>query len=173
MRLIARTLCVCGVLVSIVAAGAPACGFAAEVTYRLLDPGAYQSFVMNWTPADTPLCVAMASQADWDAVFHPAPIMGGYKPFRPPAEFWGNTGVLMMARVINGGDTAHVFQVTGVHRDGDAIDVDFSFHPPPEASFQIKWWLGVAVEKPLAPTARFSEDGRLVCTAQPGAGARR
>ena len=167
MKFIVRMLRVSGLLVPIVAAGVPACAFAVELAYQILDQGAYQNFIMNWTPADAPLCAAMGSQADWDAIFSPAPIMGGNRPFRPPAELWRNAGVLMIARVINGGDTDHVFQVTGVHRDAEVIDVDFSFHPPPEASFRIKWWLGVTVEKPLAPTVRFSEDGRLLCTAHP------
>jgi hypothetical protein len=170
MTFIVRVLRICGVLVTIVAAGGAPFGFAADLAYKILDPGAYQSFVMNWTPADAPLCVTMQSQADWERVFHPAPIMGGYRPFSPPAEFWRTAGVLMVARVVNGGDTAHVFQVTGVRRDADSIDVDFGFHPPPEASFQVKWWLGVAVEKPLAPTVRFKEDGHLLCTVDRDAG---
>ncbi len=76
--------------------------------------------------------------------------------------------MLVLAKVIASGDTAKVFQLTGVHRDEKIIEVDYSFRLTPPASSRIKYWLGVAVAKPLPPTARFKEDGRLICSVEPG-----
>lgn len=156
------------ILIMLLLVGSSAPGLAQEPSYTVLDPKAYQSFVANWTPSNKPLCAAIQSQADWDAVFHPAPVMGANRPFGPPAEFWNDRAVLVLARVIDSGDTAKVFQLTGVHRDENVVEVDYSFRLTPPASSQIKWWLGVAAAKPLPPTVRFKEDGRLVCAVEPG-----
>jgi len=136
-----------------------------------LDPGAYQSFVGNWAPADAPLCAALRSQADWAGVLHPAAVMGGNKAFSPPVDFWNTKAVLLVARVIDAGDTAKVFHLTHLQRSHDAIDLDYAFAAPPHASSTMKWYLAVAVAKPLPPTLRFREDGHIVCTLRPDAGA--
>jgi hypothetical protein len=149
-------------------AGSSTPGMAGEPSYSLLDPSAYQSFVANWKPANKPLCAVIQSQADWAAVFRPAPVMGTNRPFGPPAELWSDGAVLMLARVVDAGDTANVFHLIGIHRDKDVIDVDVSFHRTPAASSRIKWWLGVTVSKTLPPMVRFREDGRVICTIQPG-----
>lgn len=115
------------ILIMLLLAGTSAPGLAQEPSYTVLDPKAYQSFVANWTPSNKPLCAAIQSQADWDAVFHPAPVMGANRPFGPPAEFWNDRAVLVLAKVIDNGDTAKVFQLTGVHRDEKIIEVDYSF----------------------------------------------
>lgn len=73
-------------ILSILAAGISGSAPAAP-SYQLLDPNAYQSFIANWTPATEPLCAAIQSQADWDIVFRPAPVIGANRPFAPPAEF--------------------------------------------------------------------------------------
>lgn len=85
------------ILTFALAAGITVPGLARELSYKVLDPNAYQSFVANWTPRSTPLCAAMQSQADWDAIFHPAPVLGTNRPFGPPSELWSGAGVLMVA----------------------------------------------------------------------------
>jgi hypothetical protein len=140
---------------------------AQDSSYSLLDPNAYQSFVANWTPADKPLCAAIQSQDDWDSVFHPAPVMGADKPFAPPSDFWRDHAVLVLAKVMDAGDTTNVFPVTNVHRDEKLIEIKYSYRLTPPASSKIKYWLGVSVAKPLPPAVRFTEDGRVVCTLAP------
>ena len=90
---------------------------AAEAGAKRIHLSDYQSFVKNWSPEETPLCAAMDSRADWDAVMHPAPTMGQTRPFSPPEAFWKRNSLLVLARVINsGGDDLDVFQVDRVVR---------------------------------------------------------
>jgi len=141
------------------------------MAYRILSPGAYQSFVGNWVPAGAPLCAALRSQADWDGVLHPAAVMGANRPFSPPADFWNSKAVLLVARVVDAGDTTGIFHLTRLQRDRDAVELDYAFAAPPHASSTMTWYLAVAVAKPLAATIRFKESGHTVCTLQPDAGA--
>ncbi|HEY4919455.1 MAG TPA: hypothetical protein VII40_05065 [Xanthobacteraceae bacterium] len=138
---------------------------ARDPSYVVLDPDSFQSFVANWMPETEPKCAAMRSRADWDKVMHPAPVMGGSKPFAPGPDVWAHDGVLLVARVIPAGDTANVFKLQGVRRADERIDVDYAFTPPARSSSTVKWWLGVRVAKPLTATVRFVENGRVVCMA--------
>jgi hypothetical protein len=144
---------------------------AQEPAYVQLDPGAFQSFVRNWTPASKPLCAAIRSQTEWDMIMSPAATMGSSKPFGPPADFWSHSAMLLVARVVDAGDMAQVFRLQRVGRAAGTIDIAYSFAPPPKASSTMKWWLGVEVEKPLPKTIRFVEGGRVVCTLVPASGA--
>jgi hypothetical protein len=78
--------------------------------------------------------------------------------------------VLLAARVVGAGDTAHVLTLDHVRRAKNALEVDYTFHPTPPASSTMKWYMALAVPAPLAPEVRFKEDGRLVCTLKPEAG---
>ncbi|HEY5210859.1 MAG TPA: hypothetical protein VIJ42_15580 [Stellaceae bacterium] len=156
LALIAVMLCLAGI---------PAA--ARDVRFQQLDPHRYQSFVANWTPEDRPFCAVLRSAADWNRVLKPAPTMGGTRPFAPPAAFWRKHAILLLARILGAGDTATVFQVERVARDPGALRLDYRFAPTPPASSTMKWYLAVAVAKPLPPVARFREDGKIVCTVTP------
>lgn len=136
----------------------------AEQSYEQLDPNAYQSFVANWEPDVGPLCAVIRTQADWDRVLKPAPTMGRTKPFSPPPEFWKFKAILLVAHVIGAGDTSSVFQVQHLVRGKGGMQLDYRFTPTPPASSSIKWYLAVAVPKPLPKLVRFTENRRLICT---------
>ena len=142
-----------------------------HTTHETLDPHDYQSFVGNWTPARVPLCAALRSQSDWNGVLHPAAIMGGNKPFSPPADFWNAKAVLLVSRVVDAGDTTNICRLPRLRRSHDAIELDYAFAPTPHASSTMKWYLAVAVAKPLPSTIRFREGGRTLCKLRPNAGA--
>lgn len=152
-----------GILALSLAIAAATPGRTQEPPYSLLDPNSFQSFVANWTPETLPRCAVMQSQADWDKVMHPAPVVGGSKQFAPPPDMWAHDAVLMIARVIPAGETASVFKLAGVRHADGRLDVDYAFAPPPGSSFTIKWWLGVKIAKPLPAVIRFVENGRVVC----------
>jgi hypothetical protein len=147
-------------LMSALAAGARA---------QLLDPDAYQSFVGNWSPKAAPLCTAMENAGEWESVLHPAPVMGGNKAFEPPSALWNHHAVLLLARVVNAGDTAHVFRLLRVTRTRGAIEMSVTFAPTPPASSTMKWYMALAVAKPLPPRIRIRENGAVICTLAPGA----
>ena len=141
---------------------------AAEAGAKRIHLSNYQSFVKNWSPEETPLCAAMDSQADWDAVMHPAPTMGQTRPFSPPEAFWKRNSLLVLARVINsGGDDLDVFQVGRVVRSKSKITIDYKFRTPPAASSQIKATMGLEIAKPLPSVIEFKENGRMVCALRP------
>ncbi|HEY9084652.1 MAG TPA: hypothetical protein VIN40_01720 [Candidatus Tyrphobacter sp.] len=129
-----------------------------------IDPGQYQSFVGNWTPPDKPLCAAIGSAAQWNQIFHPAPVMGAHRPFSPPDSFWAQHAILLVARVVDAGDTSHVFHVNAVARGGNVATLDYAFKPTPRSSSSIKWWTGVAIARPLPATVRYRENGQIVCS---------
>ena len=135
-----------------------------------LDPGALQSFVRNWEPASRPLCAALQSAADWNAVMAPAPVMGAANPFAPPDDLWARSAVLMLARVVDAGDTADIFKLRGVRQAGGRLDIGYTFTPPPKSSSRMKWWLGITVAKPLPPIIRFLEGDIVSCTLAPASG---
>jgi hypothetical protein len=137
---------------------------AAEAAFERLDPNTYQSFVRNWKPENAPLCAVIRSQADWDKVLAPAARMGGTPTYAPPAAFWDTKAVLFVARVINAGNTADVFRVERVEFGKHTLELDYSYRPTPPASSTMKWYLAVAVAKPLPATVRFTEGGKVVCT---------
>jgi hypothetical protein len=98
---------------------------------------------------------------------HHAPTTSRSKAFAPPDALWRGRAVLLLAQVIPGGDASNVFRVASVTRDADALDVAYRFKATAPASFFIKWYMAVSVEKPLPPLVRFMMDGRAVCTVRP------
>lgn len=132
--------------------------------YQRLDPDAYQSFVGNWKPSNQPFCAVIVSAAQWNGIMHPAPVMGTNRPFGPPGSFWSQHGVLLLARVMSAGDTDRVFRITGFRRTPQQIDLRYTYTPPPKTWSTIKWWMALAVRKPIPNEARFIENGRTVCT---------
>ena len=139
-------------------------------TVTTLDPDDYRSFVGNWMPQGAPLCAAMRSADDWNRVLHPAATMGSTRPFAPPAGLWNDRAVLLIARVVPAGDSAHAFRLLGVERTQDAIEVNVLFKSAPPASSSEKVWLAVEVQKPLPALVRFRQEGNIVCALSPDRG---
>ena len=156
------------VLLALAAASAPA--FAAPVSSTVLSPDAYQSFVGNWTPASAPLCAVIDSSTRWNAVLHPAAVMGAGKPFAPPPSFWTSHMVLLLARVIPAGGEG-AFTAPSVAGHGRTLTVSYTFTAPAPASSTIGWYLALAVAKSAPTSVVFEENGHTVCSLSPARGA--
>jgi len=150
------------------ALAAPA--FAAPVSFTVLSPDDYQSFVGNWKPDSAPLCAAIDSAARWNAVLHPAAVMGAHKPFAPAPSFWASRMVLLLARVTPAGGEG-AFTAPSVAVAGRTLTVSYTFKPPPPASSTIKWYLALAVPKTAPTSVVFQENGHTVCSLRPASGA--
>jgi hypothetical protein len=138
---------------------------------KTLNPNDYQSFVVNWSPDAKPLCAVMLSQADWDKVMHPAPVMGGAKPFSPVNFDWNKDEILLIARVINGGgDNSKVFSLTGVTTSAKGLNLAYGFKPTPAASYTIKGSMLVVVPRAAKSPVRFVENGKATCALDPAKG---
>lgn len=153
---------------------------AAPVPFEPLRAGDYQSFVGNWE-GSAPLCVAISSAAEWDAVIHPAAVMGAHRPYAPPAAFWRDRTLLLIARVgaPGPGGVDGTLRISGVESRRGRIEVATLFSQAPSANYTAKLWVGAVVRRPLASrTVAFTESGRILCTvsltpAQQGARGRR
>jgi hypothetical protein len=136
----------------------------AEVPHRVLRPGDFQSFVKNWE-GDAPLCVRIASGADWDRYFGAAAGNGPpSKPFEPSADLWRTHTGYLLARPANAADDFDsLLKVQSVRRQGSGVQVDTAFNQG-SASYQVTTYVLVAIEKPVAGNVTFTDRGQPVCT---------
>jgi len=144
---------------------------ASLLPYSRLNPSDYQSFVVNWQPADAPLCAVITSAAAWAHVLHSAPVMWSNRRFAPDALFWReHTAILLLARVTPAGDPARIFTIDSIRSDNDVMIVDYEFSPRPAASYSIKAWMGAAITARLPATIEFRQGNLLTCQLHPAAG---
>jgi hypothetical protein len=139
--------------------------------YAVADPTAFQSFIGAWSPEAAPLCAILASRADWDAVLHPAAVMGPHKPFAPPDGFWRTHGVLLVAQTAPASPPAHWFSRVRVAPRAGGVTVTYVLSRGPEGSSTVKAWLPIVAPKPLPQSIRFEAEGGATCAAALGAGA--
>ena len=151
-------------------AGTVHAAFADDRALRLFDIGAYAVFVANWTPATKPFCAILRSEADWGAVLHPAAVMGSQRPFTPPAGFWTNNAVLVVARTAFASTGAPAPIVEGLREAANVLEIDTRFSAPPPSSFMVKQATALQLAKPLPPTIVVRDHGAVVCTLKPATG---
>lgn len=131
--------------------------------YEVIDSRDYQVFVQNWSPASRPLCVAIRSGEDWDRVFHPAPVMRGNRAFAPPASFWSDHIILLIAREMpmTGEDA---IRIDGVDEIAGRLEIRLAFHIV-DASSTMNAWKGIVIGRPdwLSRVA-FRAGNETVCS---------
>ena len=144
--------------------GAGTASVGAELSHQVLRPGDFQSFVKNWN-SDAPLCVRIASAADWDRYFGAAAGNGPpSKPFEPDAALWRTHTGYLLARGANAADDFDsLLTVQSVRRQGSGVQVDTAFNDGNQ-SFQVNTYVLVALEKPVSGNVTFTDRGRPVCT---------
>ena len=144
-----------------------ACAMSVAPAFTLLNPRDYNAFVPNWTPEDQPVCHVITSGAEWSDAVHPAAVMG-HNVFGPPGSLFNRHDVLLLARVMPAGDTAHVFQVRRVTPGGGGTMVDYTYTPPAgPATSTTKEYFAIVVAKPISMPVLFRENGRVVCRVIP------
>ena len=71
------------------------------VTYKRMGIGDYQNFLKNWDEKKHAVLYALIqTPAQYDALFHPAPLMRDKRPFAPEAEIYTKEQILVVARVM-------------------------------------------------------------------------
>ena len=130
-------------LAPVVLKAAPAAA-GSNVKFEKFDPDKYQSFIGNWDErVDPALYAIIRSKADWDKVFHPAPVMGGNKPFAPDPSVFEKQALLVIARVMPGPVNPQVFRADSVTVAEGNLVLNFQYQPPKSgASYTIKYCLG-------------------------------
>jgi len=107
----------------------------AQSPYEVLDPAKYQCFVKNWDDKKNPVLYAcIRSPAEWDKIFHPAPVMGSRKPFAPEPKVFETQDLLVVARVMPALDNdkagASVFRVQRVGVSGQDLELHYKYDSP-------------------------------------------
>lgn len=134
---------------------------AGEVAYRTIDSGTFQSFVKNWDDAADPVLYALIrNPAEWDAVFHPAPVMGGNRPFAPEESLYEKEQILVVAKVAQSSATLTLGEVVA---DGEDLHVSYSFaEGESDKSYMMKKHLLVVLPKSDCKQIRLIENGTQV-----------
>jgi hypothetical protein len=108
------------------------------VPIRRDDPAGYQNFVVNWDAGTEVLCAVVRTPADYARLFHPAPVIGGKKPFAPPDAAFEKEHLVVIARVV-GGDGGSSLAIERVVEKEGSLVVHGRFKPSTaQSSFSIK-----------------------------------
>jgi hypothetical protein len=140
------------------------------IQLRRDDPARYQNFVVNWDAGTELLCAVVSTPADYARLFHPAPVIGGKKPFAPPDDAFTKEQLLVVARVV-GGDGGSVLAIERVVEKEGSLEVRCRFKPSTaQSSFSIKQvalaWIPAREPGP----ATFIENDTTVATLDAGGG---
>lgn len=150
----------------VVSAAEPAVRRAIQL--RRDDPARYQNFVVNWDAGTELLCAVVSTPADYACLFHPAPVIGGKKPFAPPDDAFTKEQLLVIARVV-GGDGGSVLAIERVVEKEGSLEVRCRFNPSTaQSSFSIKQvalaWIPARESGPVT----FIENGTTIATLDAG-----
>lgn len=135
-----------------------------ELSFQCINPNDYQSFVQNWDEKAQPVRAALVrTPAEWNAVFHPAPVMRGKKPFAPADSEFATNQFLVVARVMPA-PTGEAFRVEQVTAEKDVLTVRYAYVAPRPASYDVKEFLGLRL--PARPFTKVfvEENGKTVAT---------
>lgn len=143
---------------------------ARKVPHRRDDPDRYQNFVVNWDAGTDLLCAVVSTPADYARLFHPAPVIGGKKPFAPPDDAFTKEHLLVVARVVggNGGSVLEIKRV--VEKDGD-LEIHLDDRPSTApATFTVKQAALAWIPRRDAGQMTFFAKGEAIATLDPAAG---
>ncbi|KAB8142233.1 hypothetical protein F8S13_14670 [Chloroflexia bacterium SDU3-3] len=121
----------------------------------------FSSFVKNTYPDF--LLAAIRSEQEWDAIFHPAPVMGKQQAFAPETSLYKDRMILLIRRVAPAVANDSTFTVESVSRDGDRLTVRYQYtEPSPAASAQYSASVGIIIPSADYADATFIENGKDV-----------
>ncbi len=136
---------------------------AKAVSYRILKNDEFQSFIKNWDDKKYPALYALIrTPAQWDAIFHPAPVMGGNRPFAPGAKLYENEQIIIVAHVIPAPDpNLTLFNVRQIFTDNEVLFIYYRFNQPENAaSYTVKSHMAVVIPKYNYKRIVFIESGK-------------
>lgn len=152
----------------VVGAAEPAASLA--IPLRCDDPARYQNFVVNWDAGTELLCAVVSTPADYASLFHPAPVIGGKKPFAPPDEAFTKERLLVIARVV-GGDGKSVLAIERVVEKEGALEVHLDDRPATTpATFTVKQAALAWIPRRDGGRVTFVANGEAITTLDPADG---
>lgn len=144
-----------------------------NIPYHTVGVGDFQSFVKNWNAGKHPVLYAfIQSSAQWNEIFHPAPVMGGERnlPFAPDDKQFEREQLLISARVMFPSKKMFskvqtIFQVEKVTMSDKELIFSYRFEEPKtHESFTVKSYIGVWVPKHNYQKVRFIENEKPIGT---------
>lgn len=135
------------------------------VTYRRMGIVDYQNFLKNWDGKKHAVLYALIqTPAQYDALFHPAPVMGAKHPFAPEAELYTKEQILLVARVMVAPENMdRVFDVERVTERDQQLALHYRFNEPKtNATFSVKNYLSVRIPRHDYKKVIFFENGKQV-----------
>lgn len=143
---------------------------ATAIPLRRDDPDRYQNFVVNWDAERELLCAVVSTPADYARLFHPAPVIGGKKPFAPPDDAFTKEQLLVIARVV-GGDGGSVLEIKRVVAKEGAIEVHLDDRPATKpATFTVKQAALAWIPRRDGGRVTFVAKGETIATLDPAGG---
>jgi hypothetical protein len=117
------------------------------VRYTRIGSEEYQNFINNWDDKAKPVLYAVIrTPAEYNAIYHPAPVMGGKRPFAPKPEFFAREQILLVARVTPAPkDLDKAFEVERVVENGQDLELRYRYHQPGPESFTLKSQLAIRI----------------------------
>lgn len=133
--------------------------------------GKYQSFIQNWDEKANEVLYALIQSGDqWDAVFHPAPVMGGKREFGPDKERFEKEQLVVVARVVPQPGKEEVFTIESVSTTNGELTVRYMFKEPKAATSMAKSFIGVWVPKAEYKCVVLIENGKQIGKLEPANG---
>jgi hypothetical protein len=135
------------------------------VTYQRMGIGDYQNFLNNWDEKTHAVLYALIqTPAQYDALFHPAPLMRDKRPFAPEAEFYMKEQILVVARVMVAPENMNkVFEAERVAERDQELALHYRFNEPgTSATFSVKNYLAVRIPRHEYKKVTFFENGKQV-----------
>ncbi|UPT63012.1 MAG: hypothetical protein M0D54_00040 [Hyphomonadaceae bacterium JAD_PAG50586_4] len=129
--------------------------------HRLINFSLYHVFVEPRAERGRPFCTTLENAEAWRSVMQPA-ATGGSQLFEPLEAMWRDHSVLLLARFVEA-DPSQTLRIQGIRRTAAALEVSYQLTEPAPSGGEFNWPIAVQVAKPLPPTIRFIENGRVVC----------
>lgn len=146
-------------------ADTPPSGAAQLIQFKTNRPADYQCFLGNWDDAAQPALLAQVrTAAQFATLFHPAPVMGGNKPFGPEDSVFKTEQLLVVGRSVdNADDINKALEVVSVAAKEGVLTFSYRFTTSAQKSgATFGAWLGVRVHQGDYRKVVFLENGKLV-----------
>jgi hypothetical protein len=138
---------------------------AQAVTYKRIGTGDYQNFLANWDEKKHPVLFALIQNpAQYAALFHPAPVMGGKRPFAPAADIYQTEQILVVARVMLAPESMEKsFEVEQITENGQELTFTYRFlEAQSKATYSVKNFLAVSIPGKKYKKINIVENGNRI-----------
>ncbi len=130
------------------------------LAFSVFDGSTHASFVGGGGgPDDGMRLLSIRSQADWDAVLFPAPLMGRPQVFSPPESLYARHQILLLSQTIGHFPAPDTYVVDSVMLAQGRVTVRYRYQARPASSAQFGAILGIVIPRADYTEAMFVQNG--------------